>query len=92
MVQSVEELLAMIDANTVVVPGHGAVADRTSLLGFLDMLRRIEDRILALVEAQLETRELMSAQPTAEFDSLWGRGYVTGRHFTLMVLAGMGLN
>jgi cyclase len=92
MVEAVEELLPMIDANTVVVPGHGAAADRTRLLGFRDMLRNIEDRILALVEAQLETREIMSAQPTAEFDPLWGRGYVTGMHFTRMVLAGMGRN
>lgn len=84
--------LAMIDANTVVVPGHGAAADRTRLLGFRDMLRRIEDRILASVEAQLEAREIVSAQPTAEFDPLWGRGCVTGMHFTRMVLAGMGLN
>ena len=92
MVEAVEELLPMIDGNAVVVPGHGAAADRTRLLGFRDMLRRIEDRIVALVEAQLETREIMSAQPTAEFDPLWGRGYVTGMHFTRMVLAGMGLN
>ena len=29
--------------------------------------------------------------PMAEFDSVWGRGYVTGAHFTRMALAGMGL-
>jgi len=87
MVEAVEDLLATIDASTVVVPGHGAAADRTTLVGFRDMLRRIEDRILALVEAQLETHEIISAQPTAEFDQLWGRGYVTGMHFTRMVLA-----
>jgi cyclase len=92
MAQAVEELLPMIDANTIVVPGHGAAADRTRLLGFRDMLRKIEDRILALVEAQLETREILSTQPTAEFDPLWGRGYVTGTHFTRMALAGMGCN
>jgi len=61
-------------------------------LRFRDMLRRIEDRILALVDAQLETGAIMPAQPTAEFDPLWGRGYVTGLHFTRMVLAGMGRN
>jgi cyclase len=92
MVEAVEELLAIIDANSVVVPGHGAAADRAGLLAFRDMLRRIEDRILALVDAQLETGAIVSAQPTAEFDPLWGRGYVTGTHFTRMVLAGMGRN
>jgi Zn-dependent hydrolases, including glyoxylases len=92
MVEAVEDLLAIIDGNSVVVPGHGAAADRTGLLAFRDMLRRIEDRILALVDAHLETGAIISAQPTAEFDPLWGRGYVTGTHFTRMVLAGMGRN
>jgi len=39
-----------------------------------------------------ETGAIISAQPTAEFDPLWGRGYVAGMHFTRMVLAGMGRN
>src|SRR5258708_9537351 len=48
MIEALEALLPMIDENTVVVPGHGAAADRTRLLGFHDMLRGIDDRILAL--------------------------------------------
>jgi glyoxylase-like metal-dependent hydrolase (beta-lactamase superfamily II) len=34
MVEAVEELLAIIDGNSVVVPGHGAAADRAGLLAF----------------------------------------------------------
>jgi hypothetical protein len=64
---------------------------RTGLAAFLDMLRRIEDRILVLVEAQREIPEIIAARPTAAFDSVWGRGYVTGAHFARMALAGMGL-
>ena len=56
-----------------------------------DMLRGIEDRILVLIEAQREISEITAARPTAEFDSVWGHGYVTGAHFTRMALAGMGL-
>jgi hypothetical protein len=77
--------------NTIVVPGHGVAADRTKLLGFCDMLRTIEDRIVTLIEAKLDIADIVAAQPTAEFDSLWGRGYVAGADFTRMVLAGMGL-
>jgi cyclase len=91
MIEAVDELLPMIDADTIVVPGHGAAADRTGLVAFRDMLRRVEDHILASVEAQLEIPEIIAARPTAEFDPIWARGYVTGAHFTRMVLAGMGL-
>jgi hypothetical protein len=91
MIEAVERLLPMIDRDTLVVPGHGAVTHRTGLTAFLDMLRSIEDRILVLIEAQCEIPEITAARPTAEFDSVWGRGYVTGAHFTRMALAGMGL-
>ena len=91
MIEAVERLLPMIDGDTVVVPGHGAVTNRKGLAAFLDMLRRIEDRILVLIEDQRELPEIMAARPTADFDSVWGRGYVSGAHFARMALAGMGL-
>src|SRR5258707_7998476 len=91
MIEAVERLLPMIDGDTVVVPGHGAATNRMGLATFLDMLRSIENRILVLIEAQREIPEIMAARPTAEFDSAWGRGYVTGAHFTSMTPAGMGL-
>jgi len=91
MIEAVERLLPMIDGDTVVVPGHGAATNRAGLAAFRDMLRSIEDRILVLIEAQCEIPEITAARPTAEFDSVWGRGYVTGAHFTRMALAGMGL-
>src|SRR5262249_13034414 len=55
-----------------VIAGHGTAADRTRLLAFRDMLRRIEDRILALVEARLETRE--SCRPNQPLSSTRRRG------------------
>jgi cyclase len=91
MIEAVERLLPMINGDTVVVPGHGAATDRAGLAAFLDMMRSIEDRILVLIEAQREIPEIMAARPTADFDSVWGRGYVTGAHFTRLALAGMGL-
>jgi cyclase len=91
MIEAVERLLPMIGKDTVVVPGHGAATDRAGLLAFRDMLRSIEDRILVLIEAQREVSEIIESKPTGEFDSLWGRGYVTGAYFTFMALAGMGL-
>src|ERR1700730_14524079 len=91
MIEAAERLLPMIDGDTVVVPGHGAATNRTGLATFLEMLRSIEDRILVLIEAQREIPEITAARPTADFDSVWGRSYVTGAHFTRMALAGMGL-
>jgi glyoxylase-like metal-dependent hydrolase (beta-lactamase superfamily II) len=91
MIEAIESLLPLVDDDTVVVPGHGAMADRDGVLGFLDMLRTIEGRVLHLIAANLTAPEIIGGAPTAEFDARWGSGYVTGPHFTRMVLAGLGM-
>jgi hypothetical protein len=89
MIEAVDRLLPMTDQKTVVVPGHGDATDRAGLAAFRDMLRTVENRILTLVEAQCKAPEIIESKPTADFDSLWGRGYVTGAYFTRMALAGL---
>jgi glyoxylase-like metal-dependent hydrolase (beta-lactamase superfamily II) len=89
MIEAADRLLPMTDKETVVVPGHGAATGRAGLMAFRDMMCTVEDRILSLVEAQRNASEIIESKPTADFDSLWGRGYVTGAYFTRMVLAGM---
>ena len=91
MIEAVDRLLPLLDAGTIVVPGHGAATDRTELVSFRDMLRTAEDRILAMIEAGREPSEIAIARPTADFDSIWGHGYVTGEQFTRMALGGMRL-
>jgi glyoxylase-like metal-dependent hydrolase (beta-lactamase superfamily II) len=89
MIDALERLIPLLNADTVVVPGHGQVADRHALIRFRDMLQTIEDRILSLIKAQRTLPEIMEASPAAEFDPTWGQGYVTGAHFIRMVLAGL---
>jgi cyclase len=92
MIEAIERLLLLVKTNTVVVPGHGPIANRDALAGFLDMLQAIEGRILALIDAKLSVPEIIASTPTVEFDSTRGRGYVTGAYFTRMVLAGLGID
>jgi glyoxylase-like metal-dependent hydrolase (beta-lactamase superfamily II) len=91
MVEAIERLLRLVNADTVVVPGHGPIGDRQSLLDFRDMLRAVEGRIQSLVASQSSVAEIIAAAPTRDFDGAWGRGYVTGDVFVHMVLAGLGL-
>jgi cyclase len=91
MIEASEDLLALANAETVVVPGHGAIGNRQDLLGFRDMLCAVEGRIKSLIAARLPVAEIISAAPTRDFDAVWGRGYVTGDFFVCMVRAGLGL-
>ena len=90
MIQAVERLLQFVNDETVVVPGHGPLGNRDALLGFRNMLRTIEVRIKALIASGSSVTEILAAAPTADFDPVWGRGYVTGEIFVRMIPAGLG--
>jgi len=81
--------MAIANANTIVIPGHGPVADCDALIQFHQMLQTIEHRVLTFIQKGLSVSEVIAASSAAEFDSVWGKGYVTGAHFTRMVLAGL---
>jgi hypothetical protein len=55
------------------------------------MLCAIEARIQPMIASQSPAAEIIAAVPTADFDPVWGRAYVSGDIFLRMVLAGLGL-
>ena len=90
MIEVIERLLRVVNADTVVVPGHGPIGDRQTLVGFRDMLCAIEARIQPMIASQSFAAEILAAAPTSDFDPVWGRGDVSGAIFARMVLTGLG--
>ena len=60
------------DADTKVIPGVGAVASHQQLMDFRDMLVAVRDRVADLVADGNTLEEIIAAQPTREFDAVWG--------------------
>ena len=80
-------ILAAIDDQTKLIPGHGPLGDRAALRVFRDMLVEARDRILPLVEQGKTEDEVVAAQPTASLDATWGGGFMTPERFVRMVYA-----
>lgn len=68
MVEFCEAVLAEIDTNTVVIPGHGPISDYAGLAGYIEMLAAIRDRIAALIDDGATLEQVQAAEPTAEWD------------------------
>jgi cyclase len=92
MIQAIERLLPLVNAETVVILGHGPIGNRDALLSFRDMLCVIEGRIKRLIAAHSPVTEILASAPTSDFDRVWRCGYVTGGLFVRMILAGLGLS
>jgi len=91
LIEALEGLMPLVNSDTVVVPGHGPIGNQGSLIEFCEMLRTVEGRIQPMVAASRSAAEVLASAPTADFDPVWGRGYVTGDIFVRMILAGIGL-
>lgn len=87
-IRAAEANLANIGANTVVIPGHGAVGNRAQLAEWRDMLVTIRDKVARLKKEGHTMREVVAAKPTAAYDAKWGNLIVPDL-FTRLVYKGV---
>ncbi len=73
---AVDRGLALSDADTVVVPGHGPVSNRAELAAYGAMLKNYRDRIAALKGEGRTLAQVIAARPTAATDEALGKAFV----------------
>ena len=77
-----ESLLAMIDDETRVVPGHGSMTDKQGLAADLDMLRRARSLVADLVGQGMSEADVLAANPLAEFHDDYDWVFITTERMT----------
>jgi len=76
---------------TVIVPGHGRLADQGEVVEYRDMLVMIRDRIDDLVKKGRNLEQIKAANPTEGFNKQYGSdaamkdAFITAVHKTLNV-------
>ena len=69
MIPAIEKLLAVTNASTKYIPGHGALATRSDVVEYLTMLRAIRDRTLAGIRKKQSVEALIAAKPLADYEA-----------------------
>jgi cyclase len=82
LIAAADIVISRSNADTKIIPGHGALATRNDLQRFHDLLVTVRGRIQALIDSGMSEDEVVAAQPTAEFDATWGQGFMNGENFT----------
>ena len=85
MISDAEILLAKIDANSKLIPGHGPLAGKADYQRFHDMLKTVRDRIVPMIKAGKSQKDVQAAKPTKDFDEKWGKGFLTPDQFVGIV-------
>lgn len=85
MVMATKKMLEMVDDKTKIIPGHGDIATKADLKGYLDMLMSIQERVTKLIKEGKSEAEVVAAKPTANYDAKWGKGFLPPDRFAALV-------
>ena len=77
--------LALSDAGTKIIPGHGPLGTKADLQAYRDMLAGIRDRVKALVAQGKTLEQVLAAKPSAQWDAKWGKGFLNPDAFVSSV-------
>jgi glyoxylase-like metal-dependent hydrolase (beta-lactamase superfamily II) len=85
MIAGAERALALTNARTTIVPGHGPLSDHAGLLKYRRVIGTIRDRVRAQKRGGKTLAQVQSARPSAEFDAEWGKGKMPPDDFVALV-------
>jgi glyoxylase-like metal-dependent hydrolase (beta-lactamase superfamily II) len=84
MIAAADRILAMTNAGTKLIPGHGPLADRQRLQAYRSMLVTVRDRVAALIKQGRSLDQVVAAKPSSDFDSAWSAA-MTPQQFVAIV-------
>lgn len=74
MAKAADALLSLTDDNTIIIPGHGPVANKQDLISYRDMLYAAYNKLSTLKKSGKSLLEVIEEKPLAEFDHQWANG------------------
>jgi len=89
MIAADDAILAQLDDNVIIVPGHGPVGTKKQLKDFRDMLAGVRDNVLALKKQGKTRDEVIAAKPSAKYDAVYGHFVIDPDFFVRIVFDGL---
>lgn len=84
-INTLDKILLLIDDNTKVIPGHGEVATKADVKKVRDNIADIRDQVAAALKKGKKIEDITSLGITDKYEAEWGKGFVKGKDFVLMV-------
>ena len=82
--------LAVMDAETQIIPGHGALSSREDLVAYRDALRTMRNAVAALKEQGLPLEQIQARRPIRAQAEAWGQTKWLRRGFLATIHHGLG--
>jgi len=77
-----QRIIEMIDADTIIIPGHGPLARRSDLQTAVDMLIDAKARVKKLLDKGMSEEEILAKNPLEPYHEQWDWGFITTERMT----------
>ncbi len=84
-IEATNRMLELIGPNTIVISGHGPLADKKRLLEVRDMLVTARNKVRKLIDQNMSLQQIIAAKPLAELNSEWGKGFIKPKFFVTII-------
>jgi cyclase len=88
MLVAANQILAMADNNTKIVPGHGPLGNKADLTRSRDLLVVARDRVKKQKDAGKSAQEVVASKPLADLDAKWA-GMLPSDLFVQMIYSSL---
>lgn len=84
-ISSLDKMLPLMDDNSKIIPGHGKLATKKEVQAFRDRLAEIRDAVAAALKKGTKIEDMSNLPIASKYDAEWGKGFVKGKDFVMMV-------
>jgi len=89
MIAAVGAALAVMDASTMVIPGHGPLSTREDLRSYRDALKGMRDAVAGLMEEGHSLERIQDLRPIQDEAEAWGQNEDAERNFVATIHHGL---
>ena len=89
MIAAAGTALAVMDASTMVIPGHGALSTREDLRAYRDALKSMRDAVAGLMEEGHPLEGIQDRRPIRDQAAAWGQDEAAERNFVATIHYGL---
>jgi glyoxylase-like metal-dependent hydrolase (beta-lactamase superfamily II) len=80
-----DKLLSVLNDQSIIIPGHGELATKADVKKFRDRMAYIRDQIAAALKKGKKAEDIPALGITDKYDAEWGKGFLKGKDFVLMI-------
>jgi glyoxylase-like metal-dependent hydrolase (beta-lactamase superfamily II) len=90
LLEGLNTTVSLAGPKTRIIPGHGAMVDRTAVMAHRDMVIALRDRVAQMIKQGNNAQAIIASKPTADYDAKIEQASQTSERFINQLYAELG--